>query len=188
MGQLNISYQIIRSRRSTLSLHVDENSQVVIRAPFHLGQKYIDKFIKEKEDWIKKQKTSMNERSKNIERFNMLLDSDAIKNIKKRAKGQLLDRLNFLSEEHDYPFLKMRLSGAKARWGSCSHENTISINWKIMFAPPQVIDYLIIHELVHTKHKNHKKRFWDSVAKIHPTHKEDRKWLRENVHLLSIDV
>lgn len=181
-------YNLIRSRRKTLSLYVDENAQLTVRAPFHLGQKYIKKFIKEKENWIMKQTSKMKKRIENRNRYKELIDEKTLKNIKKRAKDKLYNRLSELSEKYDYPFVKMRLSGAKSRWGSCSHKNTISLNWKVMFAPPRVIDYLIIHELVHTKHKNHQSDFWKAVAQIHPTYKEDRKWLRENAHLLSIDT
>lgn len=188
MGQILEDYKLIRSRRKTLSLFVDEDARLTIRAPFYLGQKYIEKFILEKESWIKKKQSKMRERIENRERFNELMDEPTIKNIKKRAKQQLMCRLVELSEKFDYPFAKMRLSGAKMRWGSCSHKNTISLNWKVMLAPPQVIDYLIIHELAHTKHKNHKSDFWNAVAEVHPTFKEDRKWLKDNAHLLSIDT
>lgn len=188
MEQIKKSYTLIRSRRKTLSLHIDEKSCIVVRAPFHIGQKYIEKFINEKENWIKKQKAQRGKINKNKERFAKLMDEVAIQNIKNRAKSQLKERLDFLSDKFDYPYKKMRLSNAKSRWGSCSHDNTISLNWKVMLAPPQVIDYLIVHELMHTKHKNHKILFWDSVAKAHPTYKEDRKWLRDNSHLLSIDA
>lgn len=182
------NYKLIRSRRKTLSLSVDENAQVTIRAPFHLGERYIEKFIKEKETWIKKKQIQMSRQIENRNRFKELLDEKTLKNIKKKARNHLQERLNELSEKFDYPFEKMRLSSAKSRWGSCSYKNTISLNWKVMLAPPRVIDYLIVHELVHTKHKNHQKDFWNAVAKNHPSFKEDRKWLKDNAHLLSIDT
>lgn len=188
MENIAENYKLIRSRRSTLSLAVDENARVTIRAPYYIGLKTIEKFIQEKESWINKKRLSIKKRIENSERFKELLNEEALKNIKKRAKDQLLDRLNYLSEKHDYSYSKIRLSGAKTRWGSCSYKNTVSLNWKIMLAPPQVIDYLVVHELVHTKHKNHQRNFWNEVAQIHPTYKEDRKWLRDNAHLLSIDV
>ena len=182
------SYKLIRSKRSTLSLQIDDSARLVVRAPLYISKRYIENFINEKEKWIKQKQFLTSKRIRENERFKLLLNKKTILSVKKRAKRQLYDRLVELSEKHDYPFAKMRLSGAKTRWGSCSYKNTISLNWKVMLAPPRVIDYLIIHELVHTKYKNHQRNFWNAVAKIHPTFKEDRVWLKTNAHLLSIDT
>jgi hypothetical protein len=181
-------YKLIRSRRSTLSLHIDEDANIIVRAPIRLDKKYIDKFIHEKDGWIGKKITMMRERMDKKQRLDDLVDKFALAEVKKRAKSQLKERLDYLSEKHGYLFSKMALSSAKLRWGSCGYKNKINLNWKVMLAPPSAIDYLIIHELVHTKHKNHQKDFWRSVEAAHPTYKEDRKWLKQNAHLLSIDI
>lgn len=184
----NKEYKLIRSRRSTLSLHIDENAEIVVRAPMRLDIKRIEKFLCEKRSWIEKKKAIMHQRIEKKQRLDALVDKSALTRIKKMARGHLKERLDYLSEKHGYEFGKMALSSAKMRWGSCGHENKINLNWKVMLAPPSVIDYLIIHELVHTKHRNHQRIFWSAVEAAHPSYKEDRKWLRENAHLLSINV
>ncbi|MBA4336532.1 hypothetical protein C0416_02030 [bacterium] len=181
-------YKLIRSRRSTLSLYVDENADLVVRAPIRLDIKYIEKFIREKTSWIEKKVKFMGQRIEKKQRLDELVDKFSLLEVKKRAKGHLKERLDYLSEKHGYLFSKMALSSAKTRWGSCGYKNKINLNWKVMLAPPSAIDYLIVHELVHTKHKNHQKDFWRSVEAAHPSYREDRKWLKENSHLLSIDV
>lgn len=181
-------YKLIRSRRSTLSLHIDEEANLIVRAPIRLDIKHIEKFIREKNDWISKKIIMMRERMDKKQRLDDLVDKFSLMEVKKRARGQLKERLDYLSEKHGYSFSRMALSSAKTRWGSCGYKNKINLNWKIMLAPPSAIDYLIIHELVHTKHKNHQRGFWRSVEAAHPTYKDDRKWLKQNAHLLSIDI
>jgi hypothetical protein len=68
----------------------------------------------------------------------------------------------------------------KARWGSCSVNGDISYNWKLVFAPHHIIDYVVVHELCHIKEHNHSPKFWAWVESIIPDHKKRRKWLREN--------
>ncbi|MCD6110032.1 M48 family metallopeptidase [bacterium] len=182
------NYHIVRTHRSTISLTINEEAHLIIRAPYHLAESEIEKFIEKKESWLKEKIEIMQNQIQNSNRFIKLVNNKTAYNIKKQAKQKLLERLEYLSEKYNYPYSKMRLSSAKTRWGSCSYKNTISLNWKIMFAPPQVVDYLIIHELVHTKHKNHKKFFWNAVKTAHPHYKEDKQWLRKNAYLLSVYV
>lgn len=68
----------------------------------------------------------------------------------------------------------------KTRWGSCSSEGHLSLNWKLVFAPEEVIDYVVIHELAHLKHQDHSKNFWDLVEKYDPEARLHRRWLRDH--------
>jgi hypothetical protein len=72
----------------------------------------------------------------------------------------------------------IRIKNYKARWGSCSINGEISYNWKIVMAPPRIIDYVIIHELSHLVHHNHSDKFWRQVGKSFPEYRECRTWLR----------
>ncbi len=74
----------------------------------------------------------------------------------------------------------------KSSWGICSFYGDISINWRIIMAPEEVIDYLIVHELCHLVHHNHSKKYWELVESIIENHKEKRKWLKENGLILKI--
>jgi hypothetical protein len=69
------------------------------------------------------------------------------------------------------------IRGQKTRWGSCSAGGNITLNWKLLMAPPEIVDYVIIHELAHRKHMNHSKKFWQFVERYCPRWKECRKWL-----------
>lgn len=72
------------------------------------------------------------------------------------------------------------LSSAKSRWGSCTALGDIRLNWRLMQAPPQVIDYVVIHELAHLAELNHSPRFWAIVAAACPDWKTHRLWLKQN--------
>lgn len=74
---------------------------------------------------------------------------------------------------------KVRLSKARSRWGSCSSKGNIAFNWRLGMAPPEIIDYLIVHELAHLKHPNHSRAFWAEVARILPDYKARKRWLRQ---------
>jgi len=74
----------------------------------------------------------------------------------------------------------------KSRWGSCSSRGTLSFNYRLIFAPPKVLDYVVIHELCHLTHMNHSKDFWNMVAQIMPEYKTYKLWLREHGQELNL--
>lgn len=75
----------------------------------------------------------------------------------------------------------------KTRWGSCSSRGTLSFNYRLIFAPPVILDYVVVHELCHLTHMDHSKNFWNMVASVMPEYKECRKWLREHGQELSLE-
>ena len=83
---------------------------------------------------------------------------------------------------------KISIRDQKTRWGSCSSEGNLSFNWRLILAPPDVLDYVVIHELCHRKEMNHSKEFWALVESLMPEYKERRKWLRENGNNLTLDA
>jgi predicted metal-dependent hydrolase len=74
-------------------------------------------------------------------------------------------------------YRRIVIRGQKTRWGSCSPSGTLSLNWKLLFAPEPVINYVIIHELAHLKHMDHSQRFWDFLARFCTDWEKHRKWL-----------
>jgi len=74
----------------------------------------------------------------------------------------------------------IRISSARTRWGSCSSRGTLSFTYRLVMAPPDVVDYVVLHELVHTQIHNHSKTFWNKVAKLMPDYKPRLAWLKKN--------
>ena len=80
----------------------------------------------------------------------------------------------------------IRISRAQNRWGSCSAKNVLAFAWRLMMAPPAVIDYVVVHELAHIREKNHSRSFWSFVASIMPDYAAQRQWLKIHGHELSL--
>jgi len=81
----------------------------------------------------------------------------------------------------------IRFRKTKTKWGHCTAQGRIQYNWQIMMAPETVIDYLVCHEVSHLKHLNHSASFWRQVESLHPNYQNDRKWLNENGHRLTLE-
>ena len=217
-----ISPQIIRSNRKTLSLSINENSDLVVRAPHRVSDDEIQKFISEKSAWIDKKQRLIKARLKdNLNQYSSLqclylgslyplkIDNNSVEPIsfnglmftiinvnrdsislplkswyKKRFIEVALPRLSYFSDKHKLKVNQVRVKEQKTLWGSCSSKNNINLNYLLIMAPMKVIDYVIVHELVHTIHKNHSAKFWQKVATILPNYKDARYWLKENGHQL----
>jgi predicted metal-dependent hydrolase len=99
---------------------------------------------------------------------------------KQMAAILLPARLEALAQKHNLRPKKVRISSARTRWGSCSTSGTISLTWRLVMAPPEVIDYVILHELAHIPHPNHSKDFWKAVAGLMPDYKKHLNWLKKH--------
>jgi len=79
-----------------------------------------------------------------------------------------------------------RLTSPDRRWGSCGSKGTLNFNWRLVMAPPEVIDYVVVHEMIHLKHFNHSPEFWKAVESLAPDFKRHQAWLKTNKHRLII--
>lgn len=99
---------------------------------------------------------------------------------REQAKQILNERANLYAGQYGFQYKKIGISSARTRWGSCSPKGSLNFSWRLILAPMEVVDYVVVHELVHTVFHNHSRRFWKRVEKITPDYKERRKWLRKN--------
>ncbi|MEZ0394937.1 MAG: SprT family zinc-dependent metalloprotease [Anaerolineales bacterium] len=103
-----------------------------------------------------------------------------------RAAEVLAERVEALARQHGFALKKVRITSARSRWGSCSPTGTLSFPWRLVMAPPAVIDYVVVHELVHLDIKNHSPAFWARVGEILPDYKKHVAWLRRNGRRLTL--
>lgn len=113
-----------------------------------------------------------------------LLDRRVKKWLRDQAGQWLPEQLQMISARTGLAGNGLQIKSYTARWGSCRHDGFIQLNWKLVMAPIEVIEYVIVHELCHLENFNHSKRFWAQVAQHCPTYKTHRKWLKQNGRLL----
>lgn len=175
----DIRYYIKRSRRKTISVEIEPDLSVLIRAPYYASRADIDKFLQNSDGWIKKHREEaakkMREKA-DIQKLSM----DGIRQLAKEAKKDIPERVRHFAPLIGVSYGGITIRNQKSRWGSCSSKGNLNFNCLLMLAPPEHRDYVVVHELCHLKEMNHSKRFWSEVEKILPDYKESVKWFREN--------
>ncbi|HUU41440.1 MAG TPA: M48 family metallopeptidase, partial [Desulfatiglandales bacterium] len=120
-----------------------------------------------KAGWIQKHIANM----KWLEREHEKVSKKAVRIDRKEAEKTLVAKLNELAEKHGFTYSRVSIRNQKTRWGSCSSKNNISLNLKSLLLPEDLRDFIILHELVHTRVKNHGKNFWAEMLKVEPNAK-----------------
>ncbi len=109
-----------------------------------------------------------------------------IKWYKQQARQIFTKRVQFFAQKHGFNYSKIRLSSARTRWGSCNSKGSLSFTWRLVMAPMDIIDYVVIHELVHLEIHNHSSVFWKKVQEYLPDYKKRRAWLKINGYQLGL--
>lgn len=107
-------------------------------------------------------------------------ESEFVAWYKKQARGVLTERVSYYAEKHGFEVKKIRISSARTRWGSCSSRGTLSFTWRLVLAPLEILDYVVVHELCHLRELNHSRIYWALVEDILPEYKAHRAWLKEH--------
>jgi predicted metal-dependent hydrolase len=106
--------------------------------------------------------------------------------LKKRARVKLKKRCDLWAARMGVDYKKLMVTNPHGRWGSCSSDNVIRLNWRLMLVPLAIVDYVVVHELAHIPHKNHGPRFWAFVGRFMPDYLARRKYLRKIEHTLTL--
>ncbi len=178
-----LNYKIVFTKRKSIALSLDDKGEVLVRAPKRTSRILIDKFVHENQAWIQKR---VQDNVVQKEKVSKLLENNNTQQLKNEFERNLSKRMGLWAKKLNINFNKVRISNAKKRWGSCSSKGVVSITWRLVFAPQEVLDYVIVHELIHLNHMNHSKRFWLEVQKVIPDYKKHKKWLKSNDHLLKV--
>lgn len=124
--------------------------------------------------------------------LSVLIPKDSQKSIKEvllqwmKEKALLLfyRRVEFFASKLGVSYGSISVKNMKTRWGSCSSTKNLSFNLKLLLAPPEVLDYVVAHEVCHLKYPNHSEKFWKLLKKLLPSYQRNREWLRENALIL----
>lgn len=104
----------------------------------------------------------------------------------KRTSDLVRERLDRYSAISGIKYGSFRVTGARNRWGSCSAKNKLNFSWRLAMAPGHALDYVVVHELAHLEHKDHSRRFWETVAGILPLYRAGRYWIRDYGYLCDV--
>ena len=208
-------YTLIRAKRRTLSLAVQPDGSVLVRAPRLLPRTAIDRFVRDRADWIEKQRAIEALRpahpfdtgdtlpfcgealslvcvpaARCVRRAGSVLtvpagDREQVRArvigwYRAQARAVFAARVRALAPLAGVTPGPVRVSSAKTRWGSCGNGDSVNLNWRLLLAPPEILDYVAVHELCHIGQRDHSGAFWARVAAIVPDWKQKREWLKRH--------
>ena len=164
-------YKIIRSSRKTVSIQVDADCNITVRAPYKISEREIEEFVSDKKEWLEKAVLKQMNRNRNKKEYT----EDDIKILREKAKTVLPEKVKYYSSIMDVYPKSIKINSAKKRYGSCSGENNINFSLFLMDKDERFIDYVVVHELAHIKHHNHSKAFYGFIESFMPDYKERKK-------------
>lgn len=167
-------YKLIRSNRRTLSLEIGRDLTVTVRAPMKMPLSDIEAFVQKHDKWIEKKLSVMEKRE--IKPDN--LSAEEIAALKKKAKEILPQKVAYFSEIMGLKPAGVKITSAKKRFGSCSGKNSLCFSYQLMLYPDEAIDYVVVHELAHIKHRNHSAQFYSLIGKYLPDYKTRERILK----------
>lgn len=184
--ELHIEYTIIKSNRKSWSLSVSSDGLLTMRIPNAMSRQYAESLMVQKQDWIVKQFIKIKKQQENCPVSNLSqLQRDALeKRYREAARSYFPKRVQYYAGILHVTYGNITIRDQKTRWGSCSSRGNLNFNWRLMLAPPRVLDYVVVHELCHRKHMDHSPAFWQEVGNLLPDYKTLRKWLKDNGNTL----
>ena len=169
-----MDYTLIRSSRRTMALEITRDGRLLVRAPQRAPQAVIDRFVASHADWIAAHLEKQRQRAQS----HPLLTDDEIAALRQKARDILPGRVAHYAGRMGVTPTGVKITGAKTRFGSCSAKNSLCFSLYLMAYPDPAIDYVVVHELAHIRHKNHSPAFYAEVAKVMPDYRERRKLLK----------
>ena len=218
--------KIIHSARRTISVIIQPDGTLTVRAPMRMAESRIHEFVENHANWIRRKQEQIQAApsppKKDYQdgelflflgkeyplhilgpaRTRLILKEDGfhiseahlpevreafIRWYKLQAREVIAKRVSLQAQQNGLNWQKLRITSARTRWGSCTARGNLSFTWRLVLAPLEVIDYVVVHELVHTRIKNHSSAFWKAVAEIMPDYKQHVTWLKENGRFLTLD-
>jgi predicted metal-dependent hydrolase len=203
-----IDYNLIRSRRRTLSLMVSTDGQIIVRSPMRMSQAKIDAFIRSKRNWLEKTlvevatrsvyKTEIAKQQKSgkqclFGKWQPITNKKELESIQTKFEIVVLQLLNQTITKYDQNLtdidLDIKFANYKSRWGACKRAKTRSgrlpkkatlmFNKKLIYLPIALVNYVVVHETAHLFEPNHSSKFWDKVAELLPNYKDLRKEIKQ---------
>jgi len=177
MESQNPKYVLKKNSLSkSVRILVKNNGQVVVTAPRWVSKKLIEKFVVSKETWIKE---SLEKIQTNKNSINPGGSRSEFNKYQKRAKQLAVKKVKEINKFYGFEYNKITIHFASTRWGSCSSKKNLNFNYRLIFLPEHLVNYIVTHELCHLQEMNHSINFWKLVEKMIPNYKELKKELKK---------
>lgn len=172
-------YRIIKTRRKTIGLEISPDLQITVRAPYHISDVRIREFVESKQTWILKHLAIMQDRQAHDPIPAGVISDKELRHMTEEARIIIPERVKYFAKIIGVTYGQITIRHQKTRWGSCNSSGNLNFNCMLMATSPELIDYVVVHELCHRKQMNHSPLFWKEVEEILPDYRNLRSRLRE---------
>ena len=169
---MNVPYQIIKSDRKTIAIQIKPDGQVVVRCPKRMRIEEARRFAESKADWIEKHLAKRPPRD--VAKYT----SKEIKQLREQARKLIAERVKHFAPIVGVTYGQIAIRTQHTRWGSCSSKGNLNFNCLLALVPPEVLDYVVVHELCHLKEMNHSAAFYREVLRVFPAYEHHHGWLK----------
>ncbi|MBR3973531.1 MAG: M48 family metallopeptidase [Oscillospiraceae bacterium] len=170
---MSISYRIVRSSRKTIAIQITPAGEAIVRCPTRMRIGDIERFVESKRGWIESHLAKTGPRQPSF-------TEEELTAMAKQVKEIIPARAAYYAPLVGVSYGRITIRSQHTRWGSCSSKGNLNFNCLLALAPPEVLDYVVVHELCHRKEMNHSARFWAEVERILPDYRRSLNWLKEN--------
>lgn len=180
--EYTLPFTVVKSKRRTMSISINEEGEILFRVPLRAVEREIMRMAEEKSHWIITHYLEIcaKKNSRPVSDLSAVQRTALENRYKEAARSYIPKRVAYYHAMTGGDYCRITIRDQKTRWGSCSSRGTLSFNWRLMLAPPAVLDYVVVHELCHLTHMNHSPAFWQAVEAVCPDYRNLRKWLKEH--------
>ena len=175
---VDFDYKLIRSDRKSMAVQVS-GGEVVVRAPRHVRESEIERFLLKHSDWVKKKLEVARKAAKEL-KADEVISAEELQALAKRAAEVIPKRVEYYAKLVGVTYGRITIRAQKTRWGSCTAKGNLNFNCLLMLTPLEVLDSVVVHELCHRKQMNHSDKFYKEVIKVFPEYHKCRAWLSEH--------
>ena len=176
---MKVMYKIVRSDRKTISLEITREGALLVRAPKRMSASEIQCFVDSKSDWIQKHLEKRQRAQENLSKEGRYTKQE-IEKMVDFAKAVIPQKVAYYARLLGVTYGRITIRNQKTRWGSCTSTGNLNFNCLLVMMPPEILDYVVVHELCHRFEMNHSAKFWARVGQMMPDYRVRRKWLKDN--------
>lgn len=174
-----MNIEIIKTKRKTISLEIQREGRVIVRAPLGITERELEDFIESHKSWIERKRRLLEERKQQALSIKAPPSDEISPQEWKQIKTSFAEAVEEYCHRMNVTVGRITIRDQKTRWGSCSAKGNVNFNYRLYYMPRELMEYVVVHELAHRKHMDHSARFWEEVARYCPKYRIHRKELKK---------